>query len=241
MTEKQKLSQKLAEEAPAIKSALGFWEKYSKQIIYVSAAIIILGGGYFFYKYWVVEPKNTKANDTVFQLQALYEEMINSQTDSARITLADKVLNGDAQSTGAIKFMSRNSGTDAANLARFYAGRAYIEKGDFKNAIKQLKEFKANGVTQVGSAALKLLGDAYMMDNQKDKGAETYKEAGTLNEKDENFSSECLYYAAQAYETLGKNDEAVKLYQIIKEKYPKTQRGFSADKYLARLGVINND
>ena len=233
----QKLSQKIAEEAPVIKKALGFWEKYSKQIIYVSAAIIVLGGGYFIYKYMIVQPKNEKANDSVYQLQSVYEEMVNAQTDSARTALADKVLNGDAQSTGAIKFINRNSGTDAANLAYFYAGRAYIEKGDFKNAIKQLEEFDGNSATQAASAGLKLLADAYMMSGQQAKGAETYKKAGTQNDKDENFSSECLYFAAQAYETLGKNDEAVKLYQIIKEKYPKTQRGFSADKYLARLGV----
>jgi tetratricopeptide (TPR) repeat protein len=237
----QKLSHKLAEEAPVIKRALGFWDKYSKQIIYVSATVIVLGAGYYIYKYMIVEPKNQKANDSVYQLQGVYESMVNAQTDSARVALADQVLNGDAQSTGAIKFLSRNSGTDAANLAHFYAGRAYIEKSDFKNAIKQLEAFDANGATQAGSAGLKLLGDAYMMDKQNEKGAEAYKKAGTLNDKDENFSSECLYFAAQAYETLGKNDDAVKMYQIIKEKYPKTQRGFSADKYLARLGVTTQE
>lgn len=241
MSDKQKLSHKLAEEAPVIKKAMGFWEKYSKQIIYVSAAIIILGGGYLVYKYMFVNPKNEKANDSVFQLQNVYEEMVNATTDSARTALADKVLNGDAQTTGAIKFLKNNSGTDAANLVHFYAGRAYIEKNDFKNAIKQLEEFDGNGATQAASAGLKLLADAYMMNDQKAKGAETYMKAGTLNDKDENFSSECLYFAAQAYEILGKNDEAVKAYQIIKEKYPKSQRGFSVDKYLARLGVITND
>ncbi|RTL59272.1 MAG: tetratricopeptide repeat protein [Sphingobacteriales bacterium] len=241
MSEKQKLSHRLAEEAPVIKSALGFWEKYSKRIIYISAAIIILGGGYLVYKYMFVNPANEKANDAVFQLQDVYEQLINAQTDSARTALADKVLNGDAQTTGALKFLSKHSGTDAANLVHFYAGRAYVEKNDFKKAIKQLEDFNAHGATQVATAALKLLGDCYMQDGQKEKGAETYKKAGTLNEKDENFSSECLYYAGQAYETAGKTEEAIKAYQIIKDKYPGTQRGSSIDKYLARLGVITKD
>lgn len=237
----QKLSQKIAEEAPVLKSALGFWEKYSKQIIYVSTAVIVLAGGYFIYKYMIVQPKNDRANESVYQLQEVYEQMINATTDSSRTALADKVLNGDAQATGAIKFLSRYSGTDAANLAHFYAGRAYMEKADYKNAIKQLEAFDGNGAEQAAAAALKLLGDAYMMNGQKEKGAETYKKAGTLNEKDENVSAECLYYAGQAYETLGKNEDAIKMYQLIKEKYPKTQRGFSIDKYLARLGVITKD
>lgn len=240
MSEKQKLSHKLAEEAPVIKSALGFWGKYSKKIIYISAAVIVLGGGYLVYKYMFADPKNQKANDAVFSIQNVYEEMINANTDSSRKVLADKVLNGDAQTTGALKFLKNNSGTAAANLVHVYAGRAYVEKGDFKNAIKQLEEYD-NSNPQGEAAVLKLLGDAYMMDGQKEKGAETYKKAGTVNEKDKDFSAECLYYAGQAYETLGKNEEAVKVYQLIKDKYTATNRGRLIDKYLARLGVITND
>jgi len=38
----------------------------------------------------------------------------------------------------------------------------------------------------------------------------------------------------------GKNAEAIKLYQQIKEKFPRTERGYSIDKYLARLGVTKS-
>jgi TolA-binding protein len=86
-----------------------------------------------------------------------------------------------------------------------------------------------------------MLGDAYMSTDKKEKGAELYTKAGKLNSKDEVSSSENLFRAAMAYESMGKTDKAAELLKIIKEEYPKTEKGFVVDKYLARLGVINND
>jgi hypothetical protein len=40
------------------------------------------------------------------------------------------------------------------------------------------------------------------------------------------------------YETMGKNQDAIEMYSIIKQKYPATQRGIEIDKYLARLGKV---
>jgi hypothetical protein len=38
---------------------------------------------------------------------------------------------------------------------------------------------------------------------------------------------------------MGKNEQAVELYQVVKDKYPRTEKGFVVDKYLSRLGVLN--
>jgi hypothetical protein len=35
----------------------------------------------------------------------------------------------------------------------------------------------------------------------------------------------------------GKPKEAAEMYQQIKDKFPRTEKGFVADKYLARLGI----
>ena len=51
------------------------------------------------------------------------------------------------------------------------------------------------------------------------------------------ISSEYLFRAALLTEMSGKNDEAIELYQQLKDKYPRTEKGFVVDKYLARLGV----
>ncbi|MBM3440639.1 MAG: tetratricopeptide repeat protein, partial [Bacteroidetes bacterium] len=88
------------------------------------------------------------------------------------------------------------------------------------------------------SAAWRMLGDALMSQGKQEEGVSYFVKAGKLNEKDEYTSSENLFRAGLAYETMGKRKEAVELYKLIKEKYPKTEKGFSIDKYLARLGEV---
>ena len=101
-----------------------------------------------------------------------------------------------------------------------------ISKGFFHSRRKQV-QLRAYG----------LLGDAYSELNKKDEAAEQYKKAGTYFDKDDMFSPEYLFRAGYLYESLGKTQEAIVMYQLIKDKYPNTQRGFDIDKYLARLGV----
>ncbi len=208
----------------ALEKAKDFWEKFSKPVTYVGTAIIILGLGYYAYKTMVVKPKEAKANDAIAFAQ-----------DYFAMDSLDRALNGDGQNPGFLKVISQYGGTDAANLAHYYAGAIYLRKQDFPGAIKQLKEFSTSA-TQVQSSAYRMLGDAYMDSGDKGQGADYYKKAGSLNEKDPITSSEDLFLAAMAYETMGKNDEAIALYKEVKEKYPKTDRGMIVDKYLARLG-----
>ena len=37
---------------------------------------------------------------------------------------------------------------------------------------------------------------------------------------------------------MGKTQEAISMYKMIKDKYPQSQRGVEIDKYLARLGAL---
>jgi hypothetical protein len=38
-------------------------------------------------------------------------------------------------------------------------------------------------------------------------------------------------------ETSGKTKEALELYKELKEKFPKTEKGYQADKYINRLSI----
>lgn len=229
MSEIKKTTAEELNEVHAIKKAKDFWGKFSKPITYIGGLVILLAGGYLVYKNFFSGPKELKATEAMTQAEAYFAK------DSL-----DLALNGDGASVGFLKIIKTYSGTTAANLAHYYAGSIYLRKLDYKNAITQLEDFSTDA-TQIQSAAWRMLGDAYMSTDKKEKGAEYYEKAGKLNEKDDYTSSENLFRAAMAFEVAGKKEKAADLLKILKEKYPKTQTGGQADKYLARLGVVNND
>ncbi len=47
-------------EVDVIQRARGFWEKYSKIIIYTGIAVILIAGGWLVYKYMVKAPKEQR-------------------------------------------------------------------------------------------------------------------------------------------------------------------------------------
>jgi predicted negative regulator of RcsB-dependent stress response len=216
----------LEEEKNPVAELQNVWEKYGKVGSYVLAGIIIIVGGYFAYRNFILEPKEKQAVEAMFRAEEYY------RMDSARLA-----LNGDNINAGFIKIISRFGGTKAANLASFYAGSCYLKLGDFNNAVKYLKDFSTS-VKQLQQRAYGLLGDAYSEQNKKEEAAEQYKKAGTYFEKDDLFSPEYLFRSGYLYESMGKTQEAIAMYRLIKDKYPASQRGADIDKYLARLGVM---
>jgi len=216
------------EQIEVLERAKGFWEKNSRIILYISSAVILLSGGYLAYKYLIVLPNEQKAQAEIYKAEA------NFRKDS--ITLA---LNGNNSTPGFLKVINKYGGTRTGNLAKFYAGECYLQLGDFKNAVKYLEDFDAHGAKQVEAKAEGLLGDAYAELKQNDKAIEHYKKAGTIFPEDAFLSSEYLFRAGMLYEIMGKNKEAIEQYRQIKEKFPRTEKGYSIDKYLARLGETN--
>ena len=221
-----KKSQELETEEVLVR-AKGFWEKNSKNILIASSAIIILVGGYLAYKYFFQLPAETKAQEEIFRAEE------NFRKDSLALA-----LNGDATTPGFLKIIQKHGGTKTANIAKLYAGECYLHLGEYDNAIKYLKDFSANGASQVEAKKEGLLGDAYSELKKNEEAISHYRKAGTLFPDDQAISSEYLFRAALLLEMSGKNKEAIELYEQVKEKYPRTEKGFVVDKYLARLGAV---
>ena len=227
----------VAVEVDPVEKAKDFWAKYSKPIMVLGAAIILIGGGWLAYKNLYVLPNEEKAAEIIFPAEKIFDKMAQTGFNKDSINL---VLNGATGSfSGVLNVISKYSGTAAGNRAHFIAGACYLHGKDFNNAIKHLKDFSTSA-TQIQTAAYTMLGDAYS--EIKDKSAdafEYYTKAATLNTKDEFMTSESLFKAALYAESIGKTKEAIEFFQKIKNEYPKSSHSNDIDKYLARLGSLN--
>jgi tetratricopeptide (TPR) repeat protein len=205
------------------------WQKIQKPLITGVLAVAVIVGGWFAYQTYIQQPKEAKASEALFKAEQYFA------MDSSSL-----VLNGDGQYKGVLNVISNFSGTKAANLAHYYAGVSYLKLGDFNNAIKYLKDFSTDA-KQIQLLATGCLGDALAETNKKEDAVAAYKKAATSFEKDEANSSEYLFRAALLLETMGKSTDALALYQSLKTKFPKTDKGSQVDKYIYRLSIEKND
>ena len=225
----------MAETHEVVEKAKDFWTKFSKPVIYVGSAVIVIGALWLGYRNFIQEPKMAKADDLIFPAENIFDKMAQTgfSKDSANI-----VLNGNEYVTGVLKIASTYSGTPAGERARYIAGACYLHNGEFANAVKELKDFSTKA-TQVQSAAYGMLGDAYAELNNNEDALASYKKSATVNEKDEFSASEGFFKAALFAEATGKTSDAIELFQKIKDNYPNSAHARDIDKYLAQLGVLN--
>jgi tetratricopeptide (TPR) repeat protein len=186
---------------------------------------LIAAAGIFGYGELYQKPLETKAADAMYVAEKYFAN------DSSEF-----VLNGDGTNKGVLYIIKEFSGTKAANLAKYYAGMSYYRLKDYNKAIEYLKDFSTNA-KQVQAVAYGSIGDAYSELKKNDEAIDYYKKAGTHFPEDEAISSEYLFRAASFLELNGKNDAALEIYKQIKKDYPKSEKGFSIDKYINRLQV----
>jgi tetratricopeptide (TPR) repeat protein len=215
--------------AKIVYRAKGFWDKYSKPIIIAGLAVIVVAGGWFAYKKLVAEPKENTANEAIWKAEQYLEK------DS--LSLA---LNGDGKNAGFEKVAKNYGGTKAGNLAKYYAGLCYLKLNNPTKAVDYLKDFSTDS-KEFQMLSYFRLADAYSDLNKNSDAINFYDKAGHAFTEDEANSAEALFRAGFLSEVAGKNDDAVKYYKEIKEKYPRTTPGSQIDKYLARLGTLTNE
>ncbi len=245
MAEKETVTKapvELSPEADAIiNKAKGFWAKYSKKIIYVGSAIILLVGGYIAYKYFYKLPRIEKAKDAIYPADRLFMKMDNDHNfpaDSAKILLSGGTLPDGQKVTGLLKIISEYGGNAVGNRAKYMAGTTYLMTKDFDNTIKQLKDFDGSESYIMQSNAYYMLAHAYADKQNKEEALSNFKKAASVNEKDDALTPKQLLVAANYADYIGKSADAIDLLKKLKANYGASSQAAEADKLLAKLGVL---
>ena len=226
-----KKKDKTEEGIVAVEEVLGkteqFIENNQKVLSLIVGVIVILILGFFAFKRFYVEPRETEAREQIFMAEKYFE------SDSLNLALF-----GDGNYPGFLDIIDDYSLTETANLAKYYAGISYLNMGDFESAIDYLDSYTGKDQI-VAPMALGAIGDAYMELDDQSKAASYYMDAAEENVND--FTSPLFYLkAGWAYELMGKYDKALKVYKKIQSEFPKSNEAREIEKYIARAeGLMN--
>ena len=225
MVEEKKTNEALNVEE-AITRSEAFLVKYKKAIIGAVAGIAVVVAGVVMYKNLYAQPREEKAQAALFKGQEYFE--------ADRYELA---LHGDSIGyDGFLRVAEAYSGTDAANLARAYAGICQAKLGRYEEAVELLGSF-SGGDRLVTPAVKAAMGNCYAQLGQPEKAARLLLKAA--DEAGSNALSPIyLQQAGQLLVSLGKYDEAIKAYTAIKEKYYRSVQAANADKYIEQARLL---
>ncbi len=198
-----------------------WFEENPKIVIGVAAALLIVVGGFFGYRYYM-GGQDAQAQKEMFQAVRYFE------ADSLNLA-----LNGDGNNLGFLQIIDDYGRTDAGNLANYYAGFIYLKQAKFPLAIFHFEDFSSNDLL-VQARAYSLMGDAYMEQKDYERAAKYYDKAAGYKPNKE-FTPTYLMKAALAYEKLNNNDKAKAAYQTIIEKFWDSSELQNARKFKARL------
>ena len=188
--------------------------KYQKQIIAAVAAVVIIVAGCIIYHQYVAVP-----NAQQYFMNEEYE----------------KALAGD--SIGFAGFLKiAEEGGDAGNLANLYAGLSYAQLGSWSDAVKYLEKFDQKDDQMISPAMIGALGNAYAHLDQLDKAVNLLKEAAAKADNN-SLSPTFLIQAGEILESQNKKDEALKLYQEVKDKYFNSMAYQTIDAYIERASA----
>jgi len=198
-----------------------FLEENYKPMLYGLITLVVIIGIFWIGRAYLTK-QNKEAQSQMFTAEQYFEQ------DSVRLA-----LNGDGNNPGFVDIADEYKITKSGKLANFYAGACFMHLGDFEQAIIYLEKYSVKDDI-LAPQAKGLLGDANIELGDTDKGIRLYLEAAEM--ADNSFHSPIyLMKAGVAYESEGKFDEALKLYEQIKDMYSESNEGRSIDKYIARV------
>ena len=214
------MANKNVKAAPAeeqqISKTEAFFEKNKKAILIAVVAVIAIIVGVILFNNYYLEPRSQEASTELAKSQELFDQQ---QYDKALV--------------GFQKVASDYSSTDAGNLAQLYIGICQANLGKWQEAVNALESFSGKGDQMISPAAEGALGNAYANLKQLDKAVEHLKKAAKMADNN-SLSPTFLSQAGEILESQGKKEEALKLYQEVKEKYFNSMQYQTIDKYIER-------
>jgi tetratricopeptide (TPR) repeat protein len=199
-----------------------FVHENQKSLIFIGAAVVAMVIIYIAYQKLYIAPREITAANQMHVAQDFW-----AKKDW------DKAIKGDAGYPGFEKIVNDYSNTKAANLAYFYLGTAYLNKGEYQKAIDNLTNYRGSDI-MVAAEAFGNTGDAYVELKDYNQAATYFKKAAD-KAKNKFLSPFYLKKLGLVYEAQHDNKSADEAYKTIKSEYPESTQSQNIDEYIARI------
>ena len=220
---KKKEEEILVDVVEAREAAQNFFEKNQLMIMAVGIVLVLIIGGYLAYSMLYNAPREKTAMSQMFKAEYQF------QRDSFALALESPGGGYD----GLLDIIDNYNGTSAANLAKYYAGIAYLNLNRFDDAVTFLKDYNESGnvtsITKYGA-----LGDASSELGDMTAALNYYKKAvaGPANDALTPYYLQKLGLLAHKE---GDSATALKAFQQIEEEFPGSPEAIDANKYIALI------
>jgi tetratricopeptide (TPR) repeat protein len=210
-------------------------EKNSKPLFSALVAVVLIFLAYLGYTKYISEPNEIEASNELAFPRKYYDQA--STAGSGIDSLLTLGLEGVDGKYGFLDIADSFSGTNAGNLANYYAGVSYLEMKQYDKAIEYLERFNSDD-EMLGPVSLGAVGDAFADINQPEQALEYYQKAA--NKKDNDFTSPLfLYKAGMTAMELEQFKKAASLFTKIKDNYPSSDQGKDVDKFINAAKYAN--
>jgi len=210
-------------------------EKNSKPLFTALVAIVVIFLAYLGYNKYIVEPNELEASNELAFPRKYFNEAATA--GSGIDSLLNLGLEGADGKYGFVDIAESYSGTNAGNLANYYAGVSYLQLKQYDKAIEYLSKFDSDD-EMLGPVSLGAIGDAFADINQPEDALEYYEKAA--NKKANEFTTPLfLFKAGQTAMSLKNYSKAESLFTKIKENYSKSDQGRNIEKFIAAAKYAN--
>lgn len=144
----------------------------------------------------------------------------------------EQALEGGDTRLGLLAIADDFGGTEAGNLARFYAADALFKLGRYEEALDHFEAFDKEQ-NYIGASAIAGEAAAREALGEFDRAGDLYRQAAMYFES-EVSTPEYLFNAGRAYERAGAFGEAAEQYQLLIDEYPDAAQGRQATELLYR-------
>lgn len=214
-------TEKLPIQQNTLQKASSFIEENKKSLAVILATVVGLIMLFFAYQKLYLAPRETEAANQMYKAQQYWEQKS-----------WDKAIKGDGNFPGFEKIISDYANTKSANLAFYYIGIAYLNKGEYQKAAENLSNYSGNDAI-IAPLALGGAGDAYVELKDYDKAITFFKKAA---DKGNNLFAAPIYLKklGLVYEEKSDFQSALEAYKKIKTDYPESTESSTIDMYIAR-------